>query len=85
LAGLTNPTGVAYDPNTPDDFYLLCTSGGAEKILEINKLSGANVANWTIPAGIATADRTGFSIEPYNGTFIIMKNNVSGSNPNKLI
>lgn len=98
LAGASNlvntPTSIAYDPNTPTDFYVVGTdpADSGLKIFAINattgSLSTASLASGkvSLPAGIdASNPPGGLAIEPVTGDFLVVRNAVSGSSPNKLI
>lgn len=64
---------VAYDLNTPTDFYLLGTISGVLKIDERNKTTGARVvANggpWALPAGLTSP--SGMTVDPLTGDFYV--------------
>jgi len=93
LASPTNlintPTGIAFDASTPTDFYIVGadTSTGAIKIYERNISTGALVGSaWALPAAFdASHPAGGLAIEPVNGDFIVVRNYVNGSSPNKTI
>jgi prepilin-type N-terminal cleavage/methylation domain-containing protein len=86
---INTPTGLTYDPGTPNDFYIVGAdpSGGALKIFERAKKDGALVGTaWTLPAAFdASHPPGGISIEPTSGDFLVVRNYVNGSAPNQTI
>lgn len=98
LAGSSNlvnsPTSIAYDPNTPNDFYVVGTdpAGSTFKIFAIDSTTGslstASLASGALalPAAFdASHPPGGLAIEPVTGDFLVIRNYVSGSSPNKLV
>jgi hypothetical protein len=93
LASPTNlintPTGIAYDAGTPNDFYIVGTdpTSSALTIYERNISTGTLVGSpWTLPAAFdATHPPSGLAIEPLSGNFLVVRNYVNGSDPNKTI
>jgi hypothetical protein len=91
---VNSPTSIAYDPTTPTDFYVVGTdpADSALKILAIDSTTGslstASLATGklALPAGITAGNPPGgLAIEPVTGDFLVVRNSVSGSSPNKLI
>jgi len=86
---INTPTGIAFDPATPTDFYIVGTdpADSGIKIFERNLSTGALVGSaWTLPAAFdSTHPPGGLAIEPVNGDFIVARNYVSGSAPNQTI
>lgn len=86
---INTPKGIAYDANTPDDFYIVGAdpSTSAFKIYERNIGTGALVGTaWALPAAFDAAHPpAGLAIEPVNGDFIVVRNYVNGSAPNQTI
>jgi hypothetical protein len=86
---INTPTGIAYDPQTPNDFYIVGTdpSTSALRIYERNISSGALVgSSWALPAAFdATHPPGGLAIEPGSGDFLVVRNYVNGSAPNQTI
>ena len=86
---INTPTGIAFDASTPNDFYIVGVDPATStyKIFERNISTGALVGStWALPAAFdATHPPGGMAIEPVNGDFIVARNYVSGSAPNKTI
>jgi prepilin-type N-terminal cleavage/methylation domain-containing protein len=86
---INSPTGIAYDDSTPDDFYIVGTdpSSSAMKIYERNISSGALVGSaWSLPSAFdSTHPPSGLAIEPVTGDFLVVRNYINGSSPNKTI
>lgn len=86
---INTPTSIAYDASTPNDFYIVGTdpSTSALQIYERNKTTGALVGSaWALPAAFdATHPPGGLAIEPFSGDFLVVRNYVNGSAPNKTI
>jgi hypothetical protein len=86
---IDTPTGIAFDAATPTDFYVVGadTGTGAMKIYQRNISTGALVGSaWALPAAFdASHPPGGLAIEPVNGDFIVVRNYVNGSSPNKTI
>jgi hypothetical protein len=86
---INTPTGIAYDPATPNDFYIVGTdpATSALKIYERNTTTGALVGSaWTLPAAFdASHPPGGLAIEPLTGDFLVVRNYVNGSAPNHTI
>jgi type II secretory pathway component PulJ len=86
---INTPTSIAYDPSTPNDFYIVGTDPGtsALRIYERNKITGALVGSaWSLPAAFdASHPPGGMTIEPFSGDFLVVRNYVNGSAPNKTI
>lgn len=81
---------VAFDPSTPDDFYLAGkdSGSGAWRIYERTKLTGASSGSgpWSLPAAFTdSAPPSAFFVEPVTGDFVVLRNYVNGSSPNKTI
>lgn len=90
LTGLVNsPTGIAYDASTPTNFYVVGanTTTSALQITERNLSTGALVGTaWNLPAAFdSTHPPGGLAIDPVTGNFIVVRNYVNGSSPNKTI
>lgn len=89
LTGLVNtPRAIAYDPATPSDFYVVGsnTATSALEITQRNLSTGALVATWALPAAFTVAAPPGgLAIDPVTGNFLVVRNFVSGSSPNKTI
>jgi hypothetical protein len=90
LTGLVNsPKGIAYDASTPNDFYVVGTntSSSALEITERNASTGALVGSaWALPAAFSgTYPPGGLAIDPVTGNFLVVRNYVNGSSPNKTI
>jgi hypothetical protein len=83
------PTGIAFDPATPDDLYIVGTdpSTSGLKIWERNKISGTLVGTaWSLPAAFdASNPPAGLAIEPLSGDFLVVRNSVNGTSPNQTI
>lgn len=86
---INSPKGIAYDYKTPTDFYIVGTdpSNSTLNIYERNKSTGALVGTaWTLPAAFdASHPPSGLAIEPSSGDFLVVRNYVNGSSPNKTI
>jgi prepilin-type N-terminal cleavage/methylation domain-containing protein len=85
---LNTPTGLAYDPATASDFYIVCANivTGALKIDERDLSTGAVVNTWALPATFdVTHPPGGMAIEPNTGDFLVVRNYVNGSAPNHTI
>lgn len=86
---VNTPTAIAYDPSTPNDFYIVGTdpADSGIKISERNFSTGALVGTaWTLPAAFdSTHPPGGLAIEPVNGDFIVVRNYINGSAPNQTI
>lgn len=80
---INTPTSIAYDPATPDDFYIVGTdpADSGIKIFERNKSTGALVGSaWSLPAAFdASHPPGGMTIEPTTGDFLVVRNYVSSS------
>lgn len=90
LSGLINSiTGIAYDAGTPNDFYIVGKdpSTSIYQIYERNITTGALVGTaWSLPAAFDSGHPpSGLAIEPLSGNFILVRNYVNGSAPNKTI
>lgn len=90
LTGLVNsPKGIAYDAATPSDFYVVGTNTAtsALEVTERNLSTGALVGSaWALPAAFdSTHPPGGLAIDPVTGNFLVVRNYVNGSSPNKTI
>jgi hypothetical protein len=90
LTGIVNsPKGIAYDASTPNDFYVVGTNTGtsALEITERNASTGALVGTaWALPAAFdGTHPPGGLAIDPVTGNFIVVRNYINGTSPNKTI
>jgi Tfp pilus assembly protein PilE len=90
LTGLANsPTGIAYDASTSNDFYVVGanTATSALQITERNTSTGALVGSaWALPAAFdGSHPPGGLAIDPVTGNFLVVRNYVNGSSPNKTI
>jgi hypothetical protein len=81
ISSLTTPKSIAYDPTTPDDFYVVDANGSAWQIEERNKYTNTLVGSaWSLPAAFdATRPPSGLAIEPTNGDFLVVRNYVNGA------
>jgi Tfp pilus assembly protein PilE len=84
---ISGPKGIAFDPDTPNDFYIVGTnaSTSAIQIFQRNLSTGAVVGTpWTLPGALFTSTRlpAGLAIEPISGDFLVVRNFVNGSSPN---
>jgi hypothetical protein len=86
---INSPTGIAFDASTPSDFYIVGTDPATSglKIYERNISTGALVGSaWALPAAFdASHPPGGMAIEPVNGDFVVVRNYVNGTSPNKTI
>lgn len=90
LTGIVNtPEGIAYDASTPNDIYIVGknTSTNALEITERNASTGALVGTaWALPAAFDTSHPPGgLAIDPVTGNFLVVRNYVNGTSPNKTI
>jgi len=90
LTGKVNsPTSIAYDEATPSDFYVVGTNTGtsALEITERSISAGALVGSaWALPAAFdGTHPPGGLAIDPVTGNFLVVRNYVNGSSPNKTV
>lgn len=81
---------MAYDPNTPNDVYLVGLAPSTSsplKIYERNKTTLALVSSWDLPAAFnySTAPAEGFFIEPFTGDFVLARDSVNGSGTSRNI
>lgn len=76
------PSAIAYDPNTPNDFYVAAfdpTDSNKGKIFERNFTTGALVSAVALPAALSVNPNPhSFFIEPTTGDFIFT--NATGTN-----
>jgi hypothetical protein len=70
----TSPNAIAFDPSTPNDFYVAAfdpTDSNKGKIFQRNFTTGALVAAFILPPALsANANPRSFFIEPTTGDFI---------------
>jgi hypothetical protein len=87
MGGGTWRWGIALNPLYPDRFYVSELSGGAIKILEYYRATGALTGNsWTMPPAFDMATRSGnFFVEPVTGNFYIQWDGVRTSGGNKYL
>jgi hypothetical protein len=90
LTGLVNnPKGIAYDVSTPNNFYVVGnnTATSALQISERTISTGALVGTaWALPAAFdGSHPPGGLAVEPVTGNFLVVRNYVNGSSPNKTI
>lgn len=80
---INSPTSIAYDPATPNDFYIVGTDpvDSGIKIYERNISTGALVGTaWALPAAFtASAPPGGLAIEPTSGDFLVVRNFVNAN------
>ena len=86
---INSPTGITYDPATPNDFYIVGAdpADSKYKIFERNISTGALVGSaWALPAAFDSSHPSGgMAIEPVNGDFIVVRDYVNGTAPNNTI
>jgi prepilin-type N-terminal cleavage/methylation domain-containing protein len=86
---INNPTGIAYNPSTPSDFYIVGTDPSLStlKIYQRNIHTGALVGTaWNLPAAFDVSHPpSGMTIDPVTGDFLVVRNYVNGSAPNQTI
>lgn len=90
LSGIVNsPKAIAYDPATPTNFYVVGnnTVTSALEITERNASTGALVGTaWALPAAFNVSyPPGGMAIDPVTGNFLVVRNYVNGTSPNKTI
>lgn len=74
---------MAYDNNTPQFFYVVCSSGGNLRIQRYNKFTGMrtgtalNIDYWALPAAYNSGIQLGgLFVEPVTGNFYTIRNEV---------
>jgi hypothetical protein len=83
---VTNAASVAFDPSTSNDYYIIgadVANPGTRRIFQRNKITGAAVTSWEVPAGLTNP--AGMVIEPLSGDFYVVNNVVSGTGSSRTI